>query len=257
MNARDFLKDPLVLLLIILGVVNFIVYTVMEDGTYEFALYTGIVYNAVVILSAIVLFYIFKFYGTRSREGTVWFFMGTSMLLFAIAELIWLYYTLQGWEAPFPSAADTFFLLGYIPLMAAVVWKWRFSKVERDIRKDITIIAIVLLFATPTILYLAIPVVQDQTYDDMSKAISIAYPLLDLIILGFALFIALYWGSTISKGWYIISAALIFMTVADIVFSSMEWQGVYLAKTELLYVVSYLLFALGGLYQKKLHESFM
>jgi len=256
MSTKGFLKNPLVIFIVIWGLLNVIIYLAVPVDDANFENYTSIVYDSAVLISALVLFYVFAFYKFKSFEGKFWLLMGIGMFLWFIAEVIWYYYISIN-ENPFPSIADFFFLLAYIPIYAGIVYKSKFSKMKFDARKIAAMIISVLLFLIPAYIWVIQPIIDDGTYGFTEKAISVAYPVLDIILLAFAVIIALYWGSTVSKGWYIISLSFMIMTIADTLFAAMEWQENYDPRWELLWVASYLLFAIGALYQKKYHESFL
>lgn len=94
-------------------------------------------------------------------------------------------------------------------------------------------------------------------YGSLEKTYNLLYPLMDIVILALALFVAAYWGTLVSRGWYVVAAGMMLNSMADIAFSSLDWRGVYYYPVDLLWIFSYIFFALGALYQKKFHESFM
>jgi len=255
MNAREFFRDPLAIALLALGAINAVVYLVLNslDGI-EYP--TIAFYCATPVFSALVLFGISRFYGKGSSEGRVWFFITMGMTLWAVGEIIWVFYDLSDMD-PFPSAADAVFIAAYMPIILAFYLKATFTKVEMNAKNNAIIAVLLTAVAIPTFVYVGNPIMTDTDYDLLSKAVSLTYPILDIILLGFALFVAVYWGPTISKGWYIVATAVALMALADTSYAALEWQGVYISHLDLIWVASYIVFALGGLYQKKHHESFM
>ena len=256
MNFKDLLKEPLMPVIIILGIANFIVYFVVGEGTNTWDLATSIPYDATALVSAICMFYVYRFYGGKSFEGRFWMLTGVGMFLWFVAEVAWFYYVIND-IAPFPSIADVFFLAAYFPIIVAVVNRSKFSKITFNSVKAAIVAVCILIVLVPTYIWVLHPIFVDTSYGTVEKVVSIAYPVLDLILLGFAVTIALYWGSKISYGWYILSLGIVLMTVADILFAAMEWNGVYYPKIELAYAATYLLMGVAALYQKKYHESFL
>jgi hypothetical protein len=236
-------------------VVNVVIYFFFQDNE-NFTNVTRLTYCLVPALSSAVIFTVYSFYGKQSLEGKIWLYIFLGMLLWTIGEIMWVYYDLSG-QDPFPSLADVVFIAAYIPIIYGVVTKARYTRVRKKKRNDSIILLILALIIIPTIVYVGRPIMTDNYYDSTSKFVSLLYPMLDILLLAFALFIALYWGPTVSRGWYILAAAMIFMTVVDIIYASLEWNGIWISNLDLLWVASYALFGLGALYQKKYHESFM
>ncbi len=361
MEAKEFLKNPMILLLIIFGIISTIVYLGIPEDSDNFISMTYLVYLASTYISTVMLFYVVKFYGTKSFEGKVWLLISVGMLLWALGETIWYYYDAVAGVDPFPSIADVAYIVAYLPIAFAFIYKAKFTKAKFDMKKTAAIAIILILIALPTAIYVAGPILADEGvldmdgnamddapyyyfmtaedgvmpdtfivadeevydvavnativmeldpsvdidsveemfglydidweyidgtfewngttvtftpdealepgaeyeaevyigYGSLEKGISLLYPMLDLVLLAFALFIAFYWGSSVSGGWYIVSIAIALTTLADIGFTFLDWQGLSFPPMDLLWVASYLAFAMGGIYQKMLHESFM
>jgi diguanylate cyclase (GGDEF)-like protein/PAS domain S-box-containing protein len=104
---------------------------------------------------------------------------------FLAAELIWWGLTHQGLD-PFPSAADGFFLLGYLALAGAVATSSAAARRERDrsawldapILTAVSMIVLWQLMIEPTI---------DQSMSTFAMVVTVAYPIADLIVLGHVL----------------------------------------------------------------------
>ncbi|MFO7618578.1 MAG: hypothetical protein R6W91_02835 [Thermoplasmata archaeon] len=255
MRLNEFLKDPFAILLLAVFVVNVVVYVILQDNE-DLTNVVSLTYCLVPALSSAVIFTVYSFYGKQSVEGKIWLYIFLGMLLWTIGEIMWVYYDLSG-QDPFPSLADVIFIAAYIPIIYGVVSKARYTKVRKNKRNDSIILLILASIIIPTIVYVGYPIITDNYYDLTSKVVSLLYPLLDVLLLAYALFIALYWGPTVSRGWYILAAAMIFMTAADIGYAALEWREIWISYLDLLWVASYVLFGLGALYQKKYHESFM
>lgn len=255
-KLNEFIKNPIIVLIIILGAINLITYFAITEGTNTFDLITGISYDINIALCVFCLFYVSRFYGRKNVEGQVWLYLSVAMILWLIAEIFWLYYVLSDLE-PYPSIADIFFIGGYIPLFLSVVRKLRFSKVHMVFKKNLAIATIVGIILVPSLVWVGAPIYNDPGYGATEKFVGLLYPLLDIVLLAIALFIAFYWGPTISKGWYFIAASFAFFTLADISFTALDWADHQILKLELLWVAGYSLLAAGAIYQKMHHESFM
>jgi hypothetical protein len=256
MRLRDVFEEPLMPIIAFIGLANLVIYAVIPPDSSQFNNLTSLFYDTSVLLSAIALFYVFSFYGRKSFEGKFWFLMGVGMFLWFIAEVIWYYYIANDIE-PFPSVADFFFIAAYFPIIGGVVYRAKYSKPSFDAKKIGIVVGSVLLMLIPSYIWVAHPILGDTTYGFWDMFFSMSYIVLDLVLFAFAAMIALYWGSQVSKGWYLISFGLAVMTVADVIFAWMEYNESYDPRIELAWVVFYLLFAVGAIYQKKFHESIM
>jgi hypothetical protein len=151
------------------------------------------------------------------------------------------------------------FLAGYIFIALGFIYKTKFTKVEPDTGKAFIVLALMGTFAIISAFLVIIPTMETTMYAESEKFFIIAYVVLDILLFGFALAIALYWGNVVSKGWYIIAAGLLSMMIADVGYTALDLKGIYFdgAMIELAWIWAYLLIGLAGHYQKKLHESFM
>jgi len=265
-NLKEYAKHYLVIFLIMWFALGQFAYFSIP-GIFEYAGYAGnfdlagfigyIFYLGAPVISFFILLYVVKFYGLSSFEGRVWLFITIGMGFFCIGEGFFVYYDLFSDEAPFPSIADAFYLLAYLPLTIGFIYKAKYAKVQWEMKKNVMIGGILFIFLVSTIIFVVIPIIQDDTYGFIETAVSLAYPSLDVILLAFALFVAFYWGASVAKGWYFISVGIICMAIADTLFAALEWQGHYFYPIDLLFMLNYLLIAAGAFYQKKLHEEFI
>lgn len=373
MRFRDFLREPCVIFLIAWFALGQFAYFAVP-GIFELAGYAGefdypgaigyIFYLGAPLIALFCLFRSIKFYGLMGFEGKVWLFLFIGIAFFAIGEFIFAYNDVVTESDVFPTMGDAFYLIAYIPLIIGIIYKTKYTKLEMNWKKNAAIAAILILIIIPTIIFVAMPILQDsgaQTtggdpyseddvpyysftvaedessiasyvvdedgmegvapnativmkdipddadmatveenfiladeegneidgtvtvngtiltftpsenleqgasyeayvyvqYNTLAKAICLAYPFMDMVLLAFGMLVALYWGMAVGKGWYFISLAIWFMTVADILFAAMEWKSMYWSPIDLLFILWYLTLAFGSFYQKKLHEEFI
>lgn len=372
MRFGDILRQPCVIFLIswfALGqFAYFAVPGIFEmagyEGTFDYAAAIGyIFYLGAPLIALFCLFRSVRFYGLKGFEGKVWLFIFIGIAFFAIGEFIFAYNDVVIESDVFPTIGDAFYLIAYIPLIIGIIYKTKYTKLEMNWKKNAAIAAIVILTIIPTLIFVAMPILQDsgaQTtggdpyseddapyyyftvaedessitsyvvsedgmegvapnativmelpddadmasveenfiladeegneiectvtvngtiltaqpsgsfeseasyetyiytqYSPIATAICLAYPFMDLVLLAFGLLIALYWGMVVARGWYFISLAIGFMTLADILFAAMEWKSMYWSPIDLLFILWYLTLAFGSFYQKKLHEGFI
>lgn len=187
-----------------------------------------------------------------------WGLLALGLVFWAIAESIWLYLSFVYSEIPFPSLADLFWLLGYIPIIAAFVRRNSQLQVKQTPTQRLINILVAALFITATGFFVIWPTI--QAFDPtkiLESLLNIAYPLADLtiIILVLSLFFSTQTGR-FSVTWQLLGFGFLGMTISDLMFSYGDWNGIYYPDgnptffsivLDVLYYNSYLLIAIGVL----------
>ena len=160
-----------------LGTIGAVAFVVIPTSlTTELLLYDGVVALAVVV----------SFIGWRRAEPghrRAWLCSSIGLAGFLVGDLLWWGYGLAG-QSPFPSVADVFSLAGYVPLgiAAALLVSKREPEHDRTAWLDAGI-----LMAVAGLLiwsYVMEPYVGDPNVGALSLAVTLAYPLADLLVLG-------------------------------------------------------------------------
>ncbi|MFY3741546.1 MAG: hypothetical protein HMLIMOIP_002003 [Candidatus Nitrosomirales archaeon] len=153
--------------------------------------------------------------------GRSYAFLAGGLVLYLIAEVLWGYFSIGlGIEVPFPSLADTFWLAAYGPFGYGLFSLFRlYSKQGKSQMKALAVVSLsVAAFSSYYILQLLS--VSDLTEPDaaIAVAISIAYPILDSILIIPALLVILSSGKgyLTSVPWIFVS--WIFTAIADGIF---------------------------------------
>ncbi|MHA2008314.1 MAG: hypothetical protein ACXACO_09875 [Promethearchaeota archaeon] len=169
--------------------------TVFPDTmTFTVIMLQSVIMIITVGLATYFLFYLGFLYKFSTSIGKVWFAYGFGFLGFTLGDIIYTYYESFTSEPPFPSVADFFYLIGYIPLILGVIIHSRLLK--KDLLKfekvaigiGFTLIS-VLVIATTIIL----PII--EWYDGFlipidefwEIIIAMSYPILDLAFLFFVI----------------------------------------------------------------------
>jgi hypothetical protein len=154
-----------------------------QDATTAFTDIGSVIIDGLVTLAL--------FYGAKCSyiEGRTvylaWMMMALSRLSFTIGDGIWAYTELVLHESPFPSLADYFYILSY-PLFLfgiLILPSIKFTSSERlkmVLDTGIVMISAVLVFWSLIIA----PTIQDSAdVDVLTLMLSVAYPVMDLILL--------------------------------------------------------------------------
>lgn len=168
--------------------------------------------------------------------------------LWFLAECTWTTYTLLvRIEIPYPSIADLFWLVGYIPLLVAFLLQaWPFREVFGS-KKQISL-TLTMFVMSALILIVTIPPLFEPNQDPVTLAVSLAYPFLDTLLLAVAIPVFFvfrkgsYWRPTL-----FVILGIMLQLVADLLFNQAFYSGTYFAGslTDLIFDYSYLMLALG------------
>jgi signal transduction histidine kinase len=122
----------------------------------------------------------------RPSRPRAWLLVAGGLALFWIGDFFWAVYEIGGRD-PYPSPADIFYLAGY-PLLAAglvVAIKGRMPIIDTRAPIDAAIVTVcVLLFQW---FYVIGPTLSDSSLSSKESAVTITYPVADLIVLAVAL----------------------------------------------------------------------
>lgn len=194
--------------------------------------------------------------GTPTRRGwtliTIW--LGA---WFAGQATLGYYQLVLMTPAPFPSAADALFMVGYPTMILAVhifirayVATGMFGGARKHL--EVAFVAAVPLFVAAV--FVLVPVLASGG-DGLELALNAAYPSLDLlamvptiVLLRISLRLR---GGKLFWVWALICAGLVFMVVGDVLFGYFEMLGVGFLEPllDLCYIASYVLIA-RGVYQQ-------
>ena len=192
-----------------------------------------------------------KYWGKPDDKfSRIWLAFTLGMIFWFLGELGWAVYTLVlNVEIPYPSMADAVWLIGYIPLFVAFhayVRNFQFTISKRLFKISAVVIGLVCFghFA-----YFVAPVFADMAGKEaVTIAVDIAYPALDLCLLGYALLaLLIFIRGRIAFAWALISSAVFMFVLGDMLFTYATLQGTYFTghPLELPFHFGYILYALA------------
>lgn len=225
-----------------------------------------------ILCSFIAIFGLYKaFSGLRLLDLTkrAWLMIMLGMVFFSVAEIVYAFLEVGfGYDMndAFPTVADIFWCLGYVPLIAGLAMmlvQYKRSGFPMGNVKAYSIISVVVAILVMIILvFILVPIVNDEETGALAKVFYLYYPLADVLVLMPAAFIiyitSLFGANSISKPWRYLGVGFLCFTVADIVYSFLSWQDIYSSGnlTDLAWHSGYLLIGLAGFYQREVLESF-
>ena len=182
------------------------------------------VYNAVVLgAAAIVLWRAVRI----EAERRAWLWLGAGMLLWALGQAYYSVVLYYAEPAPFPSPSDLGFLAFYPASFIALVLllRARVAHLEPLAWVDGLIGALAVAGVAAALIFP--PVLEALGGSPLGVAVSLAYPCMDVVLLGLlsGAFAASKW--RIGGTWLLIAAALLLFGVCDVVYLSVVGQSTF------------------------------
>ena len=182
------------------------------------------VYDAVVLgAAAIVLWRA----ATIEAERKAWLWLGGGLLLWALGQTYYSVVLYYASPAPFPSPADVLFLSFYPASFVAIVFllRARVTRLEPLAWADGLIGALAVAGVAAALIFP--PVLEALGGSPLGVAVSLAYPCMDLVLLGLlsGAVAASKW--RIGGSWLLIAAALLLFAVCDVVYLSVGGQSTF------------------------------
>jgi diguanylate cyclase (GGDEF)-like protein len=171
-----------------------------------------------------------------------WLLIAAGQLAFVVGDILWTIYSVLG-EDPYPSTADISYLAGYpliaIGLLLAV--RMRVTGGDRAGLLDAAILA-----TGAAVVWWAFvlgPLAAFADPEPVSFAVSVAYPIGDLLLIGVALGLVMTPGAR-SVSFRLLVGSLVIMLVADLVFGIQTLDETYVdgAWLDGLWLLAYLVF---------------
>jgi len=216
-GARLKLPAPAWQLALVLGLLGIGAYYLL-DGLAQDLLYDAIRLGAAAAI----------FVGARRRrpDSAPWYLLGLGQLLFGLGDVTWDVYKHVYDADPFPSLADVFYLAAYPALAAGVLLLVRRAFPGRD-RVAVVDAAIVATGVGLVVWVLVMqPLTDDPDLTSAERAISLAYPLMDVVLvaMGARLAFARRVRTPASSLW---DLGLLSLLVADTAFLATQLAGTY------------------------------
>jgi diguanylate cyclase (GGDEF)-like protein len=224
------------------GAILVLVHAALETGSLtQSFLYDAIGASAVVVAVVGVR-------RNRPDRAAPWLLMALGQALFVAGDIAWNWYEIIG-EDPFPSVADVLYLAGYpfIALGLFMMIRRRLAGGDRGGVVDAAIPTTAVAILSWT--FLIQPQLGSTDIDALSLAISLAYPVADLLLIGVALGLLTTPGAR-THSFRMLGVSLLLLLVADQVYALQNLEGSYVSGglIDNVYLVAYLLFGASALH---------
>ncbi len=141
-----------------------------------------------------------------------WYLFAVGQALFVAGDaLAYNYERIFGTALPFPSIADPFYLAFYPLLVAGMLLLIHERNEARDSASLIDALIVTVAAATVSWIYLMAPYAHDHTLTLLTKLTSIAYPMMDVLVLGVVLRLAVGSRRRSRAFWLLVSGTTILM----------------------------------------------
>jgi diguanylate cyclase (GGDEF)-like protein/PAS domain S-box-containing protein len=156
-----------------------------------------------------------------------WHLFAVGQALFVAGDAIaYNYERIFGTALPFPSIADPFYLAFYPLLVAGMLLLIRERNEARDSASLIDALIITVAAATVSWIYLMAPYAHDHTLTLLTKLTSIAYPMMDVLVLGVVLRLAVGSRRRSRAFWLLVSGTTILL-LSDTIYGWKLLHGGY------------------------------
>lgn len=165
----------------------------------------------------------------EKRSRALWTGLLLGWTLWALAEGIWLGYSLIGQEVPYPSLADVFWLAGYIPMMGGLVGRARAMPAKPNPLQALLILLLASVTSLLAVLFILIPLLQNFSPREILANIpNFLYPLADLAVVSVVWRILFtYEEGDYGFAWKLLMFGFMFVTVSDLMYAYATLQEVY------------------------------
>jgi hypothetical protein len=227
------------------------------------------VYDLIVVSTSVLAAYLATRLWRTHEQGEmlsmIWGNIAVGLILWAAGEIIWSSDQIWGGNSlPYPSLADLFWILGYVPVIFAIGLRLKTLKITPNKGWQLAILAFYLLIFALAIWRIIVPIFTDpNTTGGFEKTINLLYPIGDLIVCLLAVTLVMVLiGGTLFSSWGMIALGFLCAAVSDLFYAWAVWQGTFEANPAAgmqlgsfvinwLYVLFYLFVAIGLYRQAK------
>jgi diguanylate cyclase len=246
-EPRSIARPPLWLAYLAIGVAALVVHRLMEPGSPVQSWFYDVVGGSAVVVALIGVAI------HRPERRLPWLLMAIGQASFVVGDILWNYYEAVG-ETPFPSMADVLYLAGY-PFIAGgllLMIRRRLGDGDRGGVLDAAILTTAVAILSWT--FFIQPLVASSDLDPLSLAISLAYPINDLLLIGVAMGLLATPGAR-TPSFRLLLLSLVALLVADQIYAIQNLDGTYESGGLLdsIYLVAYILFGMAAAHPSMVH----
>lgn len=198
-------------------------------------------------------------YKISSESGKVWLCISLGMFGWMIGDILYTYFDVFTGEAPFPSIADFFYLIAYLPLTLGFIIQSKIIKVPLNMKEKIVNAIVYITISIIVVVYVLIFPIQSwyegeaiPIEDLFEITIAVLYPLLDLVLLALVMIVLTkFRHGKINRSWSLLIAGILMTIVGDILFNWVEnviGASILFEMYDLFLLAGYFLIYLGAFF---------
>jgi hypothetical protein len=215
---------------------------------------TDILFTAISGVCSLLGLLVVRRWGFKGKFGVAHLGLFLVVFLWFLGETVWgIYEVVLHVDVPYPSIADVFYLAGYLPAFIGMEqFLWFFRK-EFTPQKLAVAAFSGLAIVFSSLVVLLYPLMAESA-DILTKLFDVGYPLLDDLLMVFAVMMAMILRKgRFANDWLWIALGMLLHGLADIAFSYGTLTGWYYSghPIELFYVYGYLALGLGFAHQTR------
>jgi len=188
------------------------------------------------------------------RLRSAWRLLALAFGSWLAGDITWAVYWLAG-SRPYPSVADAFYLL-FVPLMLCGLLRFSAGRLDLSERLRLGLdLAVVAIGSSTVVIYVVLgPTLVQGGPDPLQTAISIAYPVGDMVLLvGLGSVLLRRPDASSARALWFLAAGLLCFVAADLDYGYITLHSTYQAgdPPDLLYIAAFALFAIAGATQSR------
>ena len=162
----------------------------------------------------------------RPARAALWYWLAGGQLLLASGDVVYTVTTSVLHAEAFPSLADGLYLAGYMILLAGVLLLVRQRTPDRDQASVLDATIVATGFGLLAWVFVMAPAATDASAGLLARLVSLAYPLLDVLLL--ALLVRLLFSAGLrNPAFQLATLALLLQLASDVVYAAMNLLGQY------------------------------
>ena len=182
-----------------------------------------------VLVTSVLAVQVWRWIKESPQNRSLWLSMMAGLGMWMVAEIWWVVASLIQEDIPYPSGADFFWLLGYLPFFVALILRVRKLPPLVETRHKVMLWVAIILVYLFTVVFILAPILQASTPSSIvADVLNILYPVME----GTSLALALRVLFEPPKGrygaaWVFLALGFVFHAVSNLVFSIVDANGWY------------------------------
>ncbi len=218
-----------------------------------------VVFDTVSVFAVLLLLYGWAGLDKTWKGKLAWFLIFISVSALVAGDLAWdLFEDITLEEAPYPGVPDIFYVAAYPFMAAALIRLARMMKVRLSLSKKLILVFSAVALLTLVTVFVIIPTATDPDtgYGLGERLLDAFYPLMDVVLVWFAILLLLeFWGGSVPTTYVLLLAGILVMSGGDVSYFFIYEDYGFQNPLDLTWLSSHLLLALAAVHERTLHAE--